>query len=564
MRNKLLRLAVVMLMVSSQLLAGSVTARATNPPSPPLPPTISLWLFSGTSYIQQYYGCTLSTLEPMPPDGRCAGSPDGSRWHSGTDIAGGTVGCGTNLYGGTHGIVTYVFIGTSSQTSILEWRLDNGTYVDIFHMQAINVSVGQAITAATLLGQVGNYGNSTGCHIHFQINDSNHAVGSYEDWTETYPMPWLIDGSSNPVPWAEWGRVKGDFNGDGIEDVAVVYQYPNYEIKIWVFLGLSGGGFQSPQPWYDSGPNGFDVKRAKVVAGQFVGSGRTDIAFLYDLSASGCLQHSELIVYPSQSNNTFGSQQVWWDGNCNNLDWQLAKLTVGDYNGDGKSDISILYPYYDCWQHTKILTYISSGTAFTGYFWWDSGCSSLDWSYAKVTSGNFSSHTNGTSDIAILYGYNDCLAHTKWLVFVSNGVSGFSMQSWWDGGCNNADWLNAKISSGNYSGHSNRTSDLLILLRYGDCAQHVKWLTYVSNGSSLTGAFWYDNGCNNFDWQSAKLVSGDFNGAGRSSVAALYAYSDCASHSKWIVYVSSGGSFSPSIWWDSLCGNWDWNLSTVT
>src|SRR5437879_5004011 len=72
---------------------------ASGPTNPPLPPgTIisSPFLFSGQSYVSQSYGCTSLNLEPQPPDGRCNGAPAGeTRWHTGIDIAGGSVQCGS-------------------------------------------------------------------------------------------------------------------------------------------------------------------------------------------------------------------------------------------------------------------------------------------------------------------------------------------------------------------------------------------------------------------------------------------------------------------------------------
>lgn len=50
----------------------------------------------------------------------------------------------------------------------------NGTQTLYAHMQAIAVSVGQTIMQGFQIGQIGSTGNSTGCHVHFEIRGARN------------------------------------------------------------------------------------------------------------------------------------------------------------------------------------------------------------------------------------------------------------------------------------------------------------------------------------------------------------------------------------------------------
>jgi hypothetical protein len=175
------------------LVSGAIAAftqgdvRASGNPPWPQPAITSPWLFSGSAFMTQDYGCSSSSWEPVPPDGRCSSSPLGLYWHTGIDIAGGSVQCGTVFYGGQHGVATTVQVSPSF--SGIEWRLDDHNYVVIYHSQYSYISSNppSQISRGTPIGQVGSYGNSSGCHIHFEIDGPGHSPGRFQDWTDIDP-----------------------------------------------------------------------------------------------------------------------------------------------------------------------------------------------------------------------------------------------------------------------------------------------------------------------------------------------------------------------------------------
>ena len=187
--KRLRNLAVVISLALAQVIAAQPhVALASNPPSPQ--PTVTTpWLFTGTSYITQLYGCTSLSVEPYPPDARCSGNANGAHWHTGLDIAGGSVVCGTIFRVGQYMKATTVTIAQSF--SAIEARLADTNYLVIYHSSAAYVTTGFSYSWGANMGKVGSYGNSTGCHIHFEIDGPRHTVGHFQDWTDINPSPEL-------------------------------------------------------------------------------------------------------------------------------------------------------------------------------------------------------------------------------------------------------------------------------------------------------------------------------------------------------------------------------------
>lgn len=93
--------------------------------------------------------------------------------HSGLDLSAPT---GTPIYAANSGNV--LFSGYSTwgygQAIVLE---HGGVYSTLYgHMSARNVSCGQFVTVGQLIGYVGSTGDSTGPHLHFEIQVNNSAV----------------------------------------------------------------------------------------------------------------------------------------------------------------------------------------------------------------------------------------------------------------------------------------------------------------------------------------------------------------------------------------------------
>jgi murein DD-endopeptidase MepM/ murein hydrolase activator NlpD len=108
-------------------------------------------------------------------------------FHTGTDYA---APLGTPIYAIADGTVEYVGAGKDGRSSmlvIIRHEIDGQTvYSWHVHMyrDGIHVTEGQQVSAGDLIAEVGNNGNSTGPHLHFEIHLDDQG-------TTTDPLPWL-------------------------------------------------------------------------------------------------------------------------------------------------------------------------------------------------------------------------------------------------------------------------------------------------------------------------------------------------------------------------------------
>lgn len=109
-----------------------------------------------------------------------------STWHKGIDIP---VPEGTPLYASADGTVTKS--GNSGNGGLrVEITTADGYAFIYMHMSEIAVSVGTTLTKGQYIGKSGNTGNSSGAHLHYQINAPNGIGTKAPDGT------WLLDPSS--------------------------------------------------------------------------------------------------------------------------------------------------------------------------------------------------------------------------------------------------------------------------------------------------------------------------------------------------------------------------------
>ena len=327
---------------------------------------------------------------------------------------------------------------------------------------------------------------------------------------------------SGPDNWS-WNAskmAKGDFNNDGIEDVALLYGYKSErEVKAFVLRGKAGGGFQPPEVWWVSGKDNWDWEGSVLRAGDFTGDGKDDLAVFY-----GYKSERDVKIFVFESNGSeFKNPAKWWHAGPGNWDWKGSKIRAGDFNGDGKVDLVVVYGY----QHNrdvKAFVFLSDGTKFKGSEkWWHAGAGNWDWKGSLVKTGDFNG--DGVTDLIILYGYKS-QRDVKAFVFLSDGTKFKGSVQWWHAGAGNWDWNGSKIITGDFDGDD--IDDLAIFYGYEN-ARSALFILLSSNGRFSTTPAWYDSGFNNWAWNATMLEAGDFDGDGIDEVVGLYNYGE--SHS---------------------------------
>ncbi|MDX3182759.1 FG-GAP-like repeat-containing protein [Streptomyces sp. NPDC052071] len=203
--------------------------------------------------------------------------------------------------------------------------------------------------------------------------------------------------------WSKSKLTAGDFDGDGKDDVAVFYDSGTSDTgavsSLYTFTS-TGTGFKAPRKsWTTTG--GFNWAVSKVTSGDYNGDGKDDVAVFYDNGTSDTGAVSSLYTFTSNGTD-FTARKTWTT--TGGFTWSAGQVTSGDYNKDGKDDVAVLYnggKSADGKFVSSLYTFLSDGTVFNNprKSWTSSG--SFNWSASKLTSGDYSG--DGRADIGILY-----------------------------------------------------------------------------------------------------------------------------------------------------------------
>ena len=230
----------------------------------------------------------------------------------------------------------------------------------------------------------------------------------------------------------------GDFNGDGYDDVVLLYDSDGTgKFQFLVFINQRNLTFVR----YNWGSWSASVNSIgdRFIAGNFRGATKTingvtnpvdDLAIMYQYADGRTM----IFVWPSNGSNGFNANQVWysWPANAYNATSEVrSRFVSGDFNGDGKADVAALYKYGS--GRTNWFVQISSGNAFNGsanWRQWPAGSYDADSVTGRIAVGKI--NNDGRDDIAVMYEYANYAA--KVLVYTPNSnKDGFNdriLQEW--------------------------------------------------------------------------------------------------------------------------------------
>jgi hypothetical protein len=337
-----------------------------------------------------------------------------------------------------------------------------------------------------------------------------------------------------------------DFNGDGKDDIGILYNYLSSTTGFWDLTQSGVNNFANTETWQSSTGH-WDWTKTKILTGDFNGDGKTDLALVYDYGT--CDTGIEVFL---SNGSGFGPQTEFWNGGANNYCWSNAQWVTGDFNGDGKTDIASIYNY-----GTSIGLWVFTSTG-SGLTWNEPWSTAWSGSSSHLLAGDFNG--DGLSDIAVAHDYGSC--DTGIDVIQATGGGNFSAlpEGYRSGSGSSFCFGNIKWTTGNYAGGS--ATQIAAVYNGGGAGTQLYTLSQAPNGYAITrtaSPIWSNTG---MTWANTIPTSGDFDGDGKADLAIMYGTS---SNVYMYVYQGSAGLVSspPTSWWTKTSSNWLFSSSAI-
>ncbi|GAQ71167.1 FG-GAP repeat protein [Streptomyces turgidiscabies] len=482
-------------------------------------------------------------------------------------------------------------------TSFVAWRLNNDNGVDFTNNMAHNgvnghwgnayqwknnaIALGYTYNGSPAPGSIGWYdvnyhGAGSAGHVLY-VDSVNATDGSIvaEDYNGSTPMynyrkRTIAAGSSAwpsgfihisdvvtppppppppPPPASDnSGTFQGDYNGDGKTDVASFYDYSGGHSALFVWIGNGSGGFAAPVKWWDSGVGGWDQFRTKPFVGDFNGDGKADVGVQYKYD-----NVSTAIFTFTSTGSAFGSPvSKWSSGGANSWDWGQSSPVVGDYNGDGKADLALMYGYTGATTSLFVLNGDGAGNFASPVSWWNSGAGSWDATGAKLVAGDLNG--DGKTDLEALYNYGSDRS-AVFTFLTGSGAFNAPVKKWDSGASNTWAWSYSKPLMGDFNGDG--TPDMGVVYGY-PTTERVVLYVFDSTGSGNVAAprTGWDSGEHSWGYSQIKPFVGEFTGDTKADIGMYFAYE--GDQTAQFLFASNGSTFgSPANTWDSGAGNWN-------
>jgi V8-like Glu-specific endopeptidase/endonuclease/exonuclease/phosphatase (EEP) superfamily protein YafD len=290
----------------------------------------------------------------------------------------------------------------------------------------------------------------------------------------------------------------GDFNGDGRSDMLCHDSAGNK----WTALANESGQFTGTS--WSAGMNWCNHEGSQLFIGDFNGDGRSDMLCHDSAGNKWTALADESGQFPGTS----------WSAGMNWCNHEGSQLFIGDFNGDGRSDLLCHDAAGNKWTALADSLGQFSGTS------WSAGMNWCNHEGSQLFIGDF----NGD-------GRSDLLCHdtagNKWTALADD--SGQFTGTSWSAGMNWCNHDGSRLLIGDFNGDGR--SDLLCHDAAGN-----KWTALANSLGEFTGTSWSAgmNWCSN----GSQLFVGKFNGDRRSDMLCH----DSAGH-KWLSNARRDGSF---------------------
>ena len=214
------------------------------------------------------------------------------------------------------------------------------------------------------LDEIAAFYDLGGASFELQVFDQTSATPTYVAFSK---QVWYTANGTFYSSRVKNRVTSGDYDDDGIDEIATMYYYDNLSMKIFVFNPVQSGNTwsMSGSPWYSAGAGTFDSSKVtgRFVSGDFDGDGVDEIAAMYD---KGSYSMDTYVFKKNSGTNTFTRETWLTAGNgVFGAEFVTGTLIAGNFVGDSKDDLAMIYHYSSC---AKILVCKSLGTSFDHWY----------------------------------------------------------------------------------------------------------------------------------------------------------------------------------------------------
>ncbi|MFD0568358.1 hypothetical protein ACFQ0T_02540 [Kitasatospora gansuensis] len=322
------------------------------------------------------------------------------------------------------------------------------------------------------------------------LTDTN---GAFSEYTSGYVVP--------PASW-DWDSIKfinGDFNGDHRADLAMMYRFGDGSIKMFTGLADATGHIQPFTSSYGVPANAnWDWNAIQLYAGDANGDGRSDAIMAYHHTNGSIAFMTSL----TDTNGAFGEYTSGYVVPPASWDWNAIRFISGDFNGDHRSDLAMMYRFGD--GSIKMFTGLADTTGHIQPFTSSYGVpanANWDWNAIQLYAGD--ANGDGRSDAIMAYRHTNGSIAFMTSFTDANGAfgeytSGYTVpaDSW--------DWNAIRFISGDFNG--DHRADLAMMYRFGDGS--IKMFTGLADATGHIQPFTssYSVPANaNWDWNAIRL-----------------------------------------------------------
>jgi hypothetical protein len=336
----------------------------------------------------------------------------------------------------------------------------------------------------------------------------------------------------------------GDFRGNGTQQIASLYD-PNDDLGLRiVVLDRGADGKFTHTQWFLAGANEFDPSRMKPVAVDLNGDGKTDIAVLYN---DGNLKVRMLVWLSNGSSFAYTGSAGWWRHAM--FDWNRAQAPLaGVWDATPKTGLLIPYLLGNSQLVFLYLIATGSGLLYAGDGpAYASAPGQIDLAKARFLTGHFT-RADGVEQVALIHQQPN--NQIKVQIFdpaplANPPVGGFTEM--WTSPPGSFDVTRARWAAADVDGDG--MTDILAMSPHADGSTRVHLMTAASRFAprDLNGIATFPQGT--LSWNDTGLVAGDWDKDGKADAATISAFADGTTH---VGTLSNTGAaafkFDPDTW----------------